>query len=98
MKMAEVLMNLKIVNECECDSVLVSRQAILGLCVTLDCDSINSLPDKLLDSSPPRQLRVSRLIRRPKNPENAPQGLRELDGRLNGRMRKSVLQKLISWE
>ena len=98
MKTAEVLMNLKIVNECECDSFLVFRQAILGLCVTLNCDSINSLPDKLLGSSPPRQLRVSRLTRKPKNPENALQGLRELDGRLNGRLWKSVLQKLISWE
>ncbi len=50
MKTAQVLMNLKIVNECECDSVLVFRQAILCLCVTLNCGFINSLPDKLLGS------------------------------------------------
>jgi len=61
MKTVEVLMNLKIVNECECDSVLVSRFPILGLCFTLNCDFLNCLAGLILCPAGMMKVCVSRL-------------------------------------
>jgi hypothetical protein len=74
MKTLEVLLNLKIFNECECDSVLVSRIPILGLCITLDENFLNPLTRCGLRRAPQRRPWFLRLNWEPGPPGGHPPG------------------------